>query len=306
MTNTFIYSWKNIGLFNISGTDAERYLQGRLTQDIKSLEFNKSKLSLILTPQGKIEGKFCITKKNNDFLILTDPFQTTESKELFLKSLLKFKVADQLEIEDLSNSALSFSIIFENEEFLLPKILKIKEFLNENSVEFHFFKSIRANLNSFDFICFDCSESIIETISNLVLLEVITEEFFLFLRIQASFPLMEVEIDSSILAPDIPITEYISNTKGCYAGQEVVEMATARGRANRKLIQFNSNDLVTPTVPCAFFSVNENIEVGFITSYSNYKGQFLSLGFIKTKYLEEKEFYLLYEDKKINLELVHG
>ena len=55
------------------------------------------------------------------------------------------------------------------------------------------------------------------------------------LRIEAGTPRYGVDVDSTVLLPEIPSAGLISHTKGCYPGQEVVVRIRDRGHVNRHL-----------------------------------------------------------------------
>jgi folate-binding protein YgfZ len=55
------------------------------------------------------------------------------------------------------------------------------------------------------------------------------------LRIEAGTPYLGHDVDDTILLPEIPIEPWVSYTKGCYIGQEVVVRIRDRGHVNRHL-----------------------------------------------------------------------
>src|SRR5262249_31558822 len=55
------------------------------------------------------------------------------------------------------------------------------------------------------------------------------------LRIEAGAPRYGTDVDATILLPEIPFERLVSDTKGCYPGQEVVVRIRDRGHVNRHL-----------------------------------------------------------------------
>jgi folate-binding protein YgfZ len=55
------------------------------------------------------------------------------------------------------------------------------------------------------------------------------------LRIEAGTPYLGHDVDDTVLLPEIPIEPWVSYTKGCYIGQEVVVRIRDRGHVNRHL-----------------------------------------------------------------------
>jgi folate-binding protein YgfZ len=55
------------------------------------------------------------------------------------------------------------------------------------------------------------------------------------LRIEAGTPYLGHDVDETVLLPEIPLERWVSHTKGCYIGQEVVVRIRDRGHVNRHL-----------------------------------------------------------------------
>lgn len=55
------------------------------------------------------------------------------------------------------------------------------------------------------------------------------------LRIEAGTPRYGTDVDATVLLPEIPFERFVSHTKGCYPGQEVVVRIRDRGHVNRHL-----------------------------------------------------------------------
>src|SRR3989441_477879 len=56
------------------------------------------------------------------------------------------------------------------------------------------------------------------------------------LRIETGTPVLGRDVDESVLLPEIPFASLVSQTKGCYPGQEVVVRIRDRGHVNRMLV----------------------------------------------------------------------
>ncbi len=80
----------------ITGTDAETYLQGQTTNCVKTLANNSSQYNCLLNRQGRIEAFFVLTKINsNKFLLWATP-ETLSSTQ---KRLEDFIIADDVELK---------------------------------------------------------------------------------------------------------------------------------------------------------------------------------------------------------------
>ncbi len=241
--------------YSITGDDAERYLQGRITQDIKKLANDTSLESILLNPQGKIQAKFNIHKTDNAYIIIADP------SENFEKDLLQFKVADHVILKKLD-----------------AKIISI---LGQSNIKSY--QSFRYKDNNFDLISTDISSDI----------KKLEKEGFTKgsaeqranLRINGDKPEYGEDIDSSISATEVPYENLVSFTKGCYSGQEVVEMSIARGKPNKKLVKLESNQKIK--AGDIFSTEKKEKKCGFIQTAADK----IAFAYIKSAFLEQDTYY---------------
>ena len=84
------------------------------------------------------------------------------------------------------------------------------------------------------------------------------------LRIEAGTPLFGHDVDESVLLPEIPFTNLVSETKGCYPGQEVVVRIRDRGHVNRMLRGLLMDGAEVP--PPGAEVVADETSVGRVTS----------------------------------------
>ena len=243
--------------YSITGEDADRYLQGRITQDIKSLNSNEksSTESLLLSPQGKIQAKFNIHKTDTGYTVITDP------SEEFEKDLLQFKVADHVIIDKIEGSIISI--------------------IGANNIESN--TSFRYSNKNFDLISTDIDKDI--KILEEDGFKEGTEEQRANLRILANKPEFGTDIDSNISATEIPHSDLISFTKGCYSGQEVVEMSIARGKPNKGLVKVISEQKITDKE--IFSTKDKEKKCGFIQTTSDK----IAFAYIKSAFLEQDTYY---------------
>jgi folate-binding protein YgfZ len=82
-------------------------------------------------------------------------------------------------------------------------------------------------------------------------------------RVEVGIPRIGVDMGEPTLALEVPVEGAVSDTKGCYLGQEVIARGTARGHVNRRLcaLEFDG-PLPPPETPL----VRDGKEVGRVTS----------------------------------------
>jgi folate-binding protein YgfZ len=88
------------GVLRITGEDAERLLQGIVTNDMGALARQPAIHAALLTPQGKILFDFFVVKTGNGFLLETAREKATE----FVKRLQLYRLRAKVEIADASSA----------------------------------------------------------------------------------------------------------------------------------------------------------------------------------------------------------
>mgnify|MGYP000085334497 FL=1 len=196
---------KNRSLLKVSGSDAETFLQGQLSNDISKLDALSVQLNAYCQHQGKILALFWVTK-NEDSFLLSFPSDLLEA----IKSRLQmFIIMSDVVIEDVTKEHIQIGSIDEsNQETLvindkLSLIITDKKDINKFNME---------PIEHWNMACVDSS----------------LPEIF--------------SITSEKLVPqmlNLDIDEFgVNFSKGCYPGQEVVARLHYLGSAKRRLFAF--------------------------------------------------------------------
>ena len=106
------------------------------------------------------------------------------------------------------------------------------------------------------------------------------------LRIEAGTPLFGHDVDESVLLPEIPFANLVSETKGCYPGQEVVVRIRDRGHVNRMLRGLLLDGDEVP--PHGAEVVADDTSVGQVTSaaWAFGLGRPIALAFVRRQHAE--------------------
>jgi folate-binding protein YgfZ len=104
-------------------------------------------------------------------------------------------------------------------------------------------------------------------------------------RVEVGVPRIGLDMDGSTLAVEVPVDEAVSQTKGCYLGQEVVARATSRGHVNRRLVALV---LEGPEPPRGAPLARDGKEVGRLTTVARAFGAdtLAGLGFVRREHWE--------------------
>jgi folate-binding protein YgfZ len=104
-------------------------------------------------------------------------------------------------------------------------------------------------------------------------------------RVELGIPRIGVDMGESTLALEVPVDAAISETKGCYLGQEVIARGTARGHVNRRLTGLA---LEGPVPPPGATLVRDGKEAGQLTTVAHAfgLGRPAALGFVRREHWE--------------------
>jgi folate-binding protein YgfZ len=106
------------------------------------------------------------------------------------------------------------------------------------------------------------------------------------LRVEAGEPLYGHDVDETVIFPELRLDPFVSYTKGCYVGQEVVARVKYRGHVNRALAGLLiEGDRVPP--PGSRLLADDR-EIGRVTSsvHSPALGRPIALGYVRREQLE--------------------
>ena len=238
----------------VSGTEAESYLQGQLSQDLEGMSDGESRFTFLLQPGGKVDAWLRITRQGqNDYLLDVDK----NYGELVLARLKRFLLRTDCRVEIL-------------DYFLYTEI-------GNSRIENDFVDCIAIPYSWFGFEFTDYifkSESLSEGFT-LTGDRVWTEA-----RIKAGIPEMGKEIDTSTIPASLGIVDFsVSFTKGCYTGQELVaRMDSRKGGTPYRLVRISGTSGITASQG---FLLNNGEEIGTITSEVVIGNEFFALGFLK-------------------------
>lgn len=223
----------------VSGPQAARYLQNRLSNEVKSLTAGAGCCyAAALSAQGKIEGLFVVLALSQDrYLLICEG----GNPQILLASLARFKVAERVEFSDVSAKY----AVLRWENYSQSELQRIFPGLSSAPAP-GAFAAVTGNLiASTRGLCGDALLCIIPTETAAMaisLLRSLTHELagdkLQVARVRANHPAFPQELGQGLLLAEADLSHAVSFTKGCYVGQEVVAKIDAIGRAPRRLLPF--------------------------------------------------------------------
>ena len=201
---------ENRALIKISGTDAEKFLQAQLSNDIGLIDKKNVQLSAYCQHQGKILVLFWVVRLNKSFF-LSFPWDLIDK---IISRLQMFVLASDVIIENVSDQYYQIGLIDENH----PKAYSIRKNLSlliePNNKNFE----ITSSLDKWTKACIDSK---------------IPEVFF---SSSEKFVPQMLNLDINEVG--------VNFSKGCYPGQEVVARLHYLGEAKRRLFAFQCDSEV--------------------------------------------------------------
>jgi folate-binding protein YgfZ len=244
------------------GRDRARFLHNLTTNNVKALVPGASCYSFVLTPQGRIVGDLYLLCRPDDLLLDTEP----ELREKVRTHILKYKVADQVELEDVTESTASIGVEGPNAGSP-PSDLTTIPFTLTGQPGYRIFCSI------------DEKPAVIARLEAVGVKPATAEDARL-IRIENGKPRYGEDILETSLPQETQQMHAVSFNKGCYLGQEIVERIRARGHVNRQLKRL---ELDTPELPAAGTTLTIEGKEAVVTSaiYSPAEEKVIALAYVR-------------------------
>ena len=277
------------GRIRVSGSEATMFLNGLMTNDMKSLAANRWMPSVFPTVQGRLIGTVRVIRGGeSSFLIDTE----TASHDAVLKTISRFTMAGDFKVSDVTAETALLSVQGEIAGAVIDKVFETSasEIPVNGVSEVSGVTIIRASHtgeNGFD-VVIDLSRKAellqaLETAGA----QPISEDTLEILRVEAGIARFGQDIDETNVVPETNLDEAVSFTKGCYVGQEIIVRIKHRGHPAKKLIglRFETDAQIESG---AIIHSTENQEIGRVTSavVSPRLGS-IGLGYVRYEHLAE-------------------
>ena len=214
-TATFVLSPR--ALWRLTGPDAERYLNGQITNDVTRLADGDGCYAAVCTAKGRMEGELFVARRGTDFY-LDAPFELRESLGARLQ---KYLIADDAIFEDVGD-LWSLSHVFGTKTPDVPKIGFV-------------IPRPRFGLPGHDVWMPASGAAVVGESTGAAVVET--------LRLENGIPAWGAELTTNTLPPEAGphLIAAISYTKGCYVGQETIARLKSVGHVNRTLVFLRSD-----------------------------------------------------------------
>jgi folate-binding protein YgfZ len=262
------------GLIAVWGKEAVQFLDGMISNDMKTLGDGEQMLAAFPNAQGRLLALVRVLRQGERFLIETEE----ATREKVFQNLFRFTYAGDFFVEDLSEQ-------YRYVEVFGSKAEPPASAGGENSPpyarsEVVAFRGRGGSLGIF-----------IEGDAEGIRIDDATYET---LRIESGIPLYGIDMDETTIVPELGLDGLISYNKGCYIGQEIIARIHFRGHVAKRLTGLVLDG--TRTFLSADEEADRNVRVpadgkpaGRITSvaYSPRLEKTIALGYVRYDYLAD-------------------
>jgi len=294
------------GRFLVSGSEAVQFLNGLITNDMKTLAENSWMPAAFPNVQGRLIASVRVirlsdeqpaTDKKTFPLFLIDTEAATHDR--VLKTIERFTLAGDFRVTDVTNQTTQIAVTGKNAAQVISEVLGVaaSEFASNKAKQITFPKNdVTSNLkilrathtaeDGFDLIVDAAKANDLWSALLAAGARPVGYEALEMLRIEAGIPRYGIDMDETNVVTEAGLDDAVSYTKGCYVGQEIIARIKYRGHVAKRLsgIKFGNAEKVEAG---AAIKSEDNKEIGRLTSstYSPHLGRTIALGYLKYDYL---------------------
>jgi folate-binding protein YgfZ len=282
------------GRIRVEGTEAIMFLNGLITNDMKTLAINRWMPAVFPNVQGRLIAAIRVLRlldrdeKSPRFLLDTED----ATHAAVLKTIERFTFAGDFKVNDITASTAMISLQG-------PKSAEIVQQLCDTTTERY--GVVETTFNGKDLIVLrsthtseDGFDLIFDSENYEVLLKALTAagafsvspETFETLRIEAGIGRFGKDMDETNVITEANLDDAVSFTKGCYIGQEIIARIKYRGHVAKKLtgLTFQNSE---PVVVGDTIKSAAGKDIGRITSetFSPMLDRRIALGYVRHEHL---------------------
>src|SRR2546423_892524 len=259
------------GLVEVSGAEAMQFLNGLITNDVKTLEDGAWMLAAFPNAQGRLIAFARILRLGNSYLFDTE----ASTHAPVFKALERFTLAGDFRVADRTDEMALLSVqgaraaacvgATLNEEAARVERGRVHTVAQWNDVPVHLIRATHTSEDGFDlFLDAGQAPSLWDALTRSGAQPVGLDALEI-LRIEAGLPRYGVDMDESNVVTETGLDEAVSYTKGCYIGQEIIARIHWRGHVAKRLAGLSFDDQAE-AVRGASIKSTDGKEIGRVTS----------------------------------------
>ena len=285
-------------VLSLGGKNAEQFLNGLVSNDVKSLETGQGTLAAFLDVAGKVQALSRIYKSKVDdsaeFLLELESINT----EKILRNLSRFVLAGGFSIENLSDSLSVISIQGRKSSIIAAEAsgedVPLENYGHKKAAisgcSVRIVRHTRCSSDGFDVLVSSTeSNNVWDTVLGVCeKLKIgampIGKTAFETARIERGIPKEPEDITPENILNETGLESAVSYTKGCYLGQEIVARIHWRGQPARRLcgLTLDVPDQASLPLPGTTLFTDEDRKAGHLTSVTQSFGlnRPIALGYV--------------------------
>ncbi len=262
------------GRIRVTGEDRARLLHAMTTNNVKDLVAGTGCYAFFLNAQGRVLADANVLCFKDYFVLDTEP----ESRAFLIGHLDKFIIADDVALDDITDSTVEFGLEGPQAEAVLHSAglpTPLTPLAHQEAASVTVIRASSTGAPGFRIIGSTGTAPRFEGVP------LVSHEEANIVRLEHFFPRYGDDISNTNLAQETNISDALHFTKGCYLGQEIVERIRSRGHVNRVLagLTINGAEPIQRGTKLSF----EGAEIGEILSsaYSPALGKTVGLGIVR-------------------------
>lgn len=281
------------GRVEVSGAEAVQFLNGLITNDVKTLEDNSWMPAAFPNVQGRLVASVRVVRRGDTFLFDTE----AATHANVLKTLERFTLAGDFRVRDVTHETAHVSVQGKDSVRIVGAVL------GEAAASVPQRKAVGVSWEDADLTVIRATHTAEDGFDVIVganeaprLWEALTEAgarpvgfgALDILRVEAGVPRYGVDMNETNVVLEAALDEAVSYTKGCYIGQEIIARIHWRGHVAKRLAGLIlDGDGATPVLRESKIKTPEGKEIGRITSsvFSPRLKREVALGYVKYDYL---------------------
>ena len=240
LSGNIICDLSHYGLIRAHGDDAEKFLQGQLTNDLMQVDPDHSQLSSYCNPKGRMLANFRIFKRDES-LYLSLPGELLETT---LNRLSMYVMRSKVSLHDASDTLTRIGLSGNKSEQLLSAITGSIPKEIDNVTQQNGYTIVRIAGIEPRFEIYGAIDDMIKMWKALDLnASPVGADAWELLNIQAGIPVVFAETSEAFIPQmtNMELINGVSFKKGCYTGQEIVARMHYLGKLKKRMYHIGIN-----------------------------------------------------------------
>jgi tRNA-modifying protein YgfZ len=288
----------NSGLIELRGNDTLDFLNRISTNAVKNIVKEEIVKTIFTTEKGRLIDTALVINLDEYKLLVS----SQEHQEKMFIWLQKYVISDDVKLSNINGKYTLLEVLGPQADSFMtlingnivnniqPNTIKI---INTEGIIFFLMKHFDQNGQLIYWVLADpiyAQKLIRYMVENKgpFNFNLIGEETYNHYRVENGFPIAPNEINDLHHPNEVGLMQFISTTKGCFIGQEVIARLDTYDKVQNNLCGFIFSEAIDEGGKFNLFD-ESNVEVGYTTSiiYSYRFKKCIGLGFVKSKYSAE-------------------